>query len=202
MNRALKIVSAFASLLLLTGISVAQAEVTEIFDPYNIFGLGPIGQFLPGGEISCPGNLPTGDPLQPCPDGSRIKVRGVSYLMRMISTDPRFTGWVTVVANANVNTDGTGPEWGTASKVLDNGLGTWEGTAEGFRSLVPEGSALPAGCLGRRPCWVEHLKSVLHGIEGSVEGLQAMGTTEYFTFTLFPFARHGVASGVIVPPKH
>lgn len=199
MNGRLRFISLFGIVLLLAGISSAQAKKIELtawqtWDPFNLLGQGAVGFILPGGEISCPGNVPTGLPLQPCPEGSRIQARGLKSVMMDTATDPRSVGEETVTVNLNYAADGTGPEWGTFSKKLDEG-GVWEGTWEGYRSLAP------AGCSGINPCWVEHTTFVGHGTGGRIEGMTLRGTSDAFSFPLWMLVRIGVAQAVILPPE-
>jgi hypothetical protein len=63
------------------------------------------------------------------PDGN-AHVRGYVLLMRYEATDPRLTGYNTIVMNANFGKDGSGPLGGTWRLETDEG-GIWEGTWEG-----------------------------------------------------------------------
>ncbi len=205
MNRALRVLSVFALVLFLACMSWAQAEkvsvtAIEIWDPYNIFGSGQIGEFFPDvGNVTCPGNLPTGYQLQPCADGSRMNIRGFKLKWRAIATDQRGTGWETAEVNANWDADGAGPMWGAWRKELDEG-GTWEGTFEGKRSVVPDPAAV-AMCYSQASCWDEHYKFVGHGSGGRIDGLQMRGTGDLFSFTLVPIAMIGSVEAEIVPPE-
>lgn len=64
------------------------------------------------------------------PDGN-IHIRGGILLANEWATDPRLIGLNTIVLNANLDADGTGPMWGTFS--IKNEAGGWEGTFAGFR---------------------------------------------------------------------
>ena len=52
-----------------------QVSGTETFDPFNLLGNGPVGEILSLGTVECPGFEPTGNPMQPCPTGSRTHSR-------------------------------------------------------------------------------------------------------------------------------
>lgn len=64
------------------------------------------------------------------PDGN-IHLRGRVSIFREEAPDPRSVGDNTVVANANLRSDGTGPIWGTWRLETDEG-GAWEGTWNGM----------------------------------------------------------------------
>ena len=126
-----------------------KTEVTsvDIFDPFDMFlGSGPIGAFIDFGTWSCPGNEQT----QPCPAGSRTRLRGIVVYSQHASSDPRLNGWSTFDINANWDPNGEGPTWGKWKIQLDDG-GVWEGVYNGGKPF------------GER---VE-----FHGTGGSVDGL-------------------------------
>ena len=69
------IVLTAALLWLLPTLASAQAvttqlTATEVFDPWNLFGNDPVGDFTNPGMLTCPGEQPTGNPMQPCPPPS------------------------------------------------------------------------------------------------------------------------------------
>lgn len=134
---------------------------TETFDPFGLLGGGQIGDILSPGTVNCPGFEPTGDPLQPCPPGSRINFRDMKIRSRVESTDPRYTGWLTLTLNGNFDAASTGPVWGTSSIALDAG-GTWDGTWQGMR--VQEGGL-----------WITPLHFSGQGTGGVVDGMQVLG---------------------------
>jgi len=134
---------------------------TETFDPFGLLGGGQIGEILSPGVVRCPGFEPTGDPLQPCPPGSRTHFRDQKVRSRVDSTDPRYTGWLTITLNGNFDAAATGPIWGTFTLALDAG-GTWDGTWEGVR--VQEGSL-----------WIAPLHLSGQGTGGAVEGMKVLG---------------------------
>ena len=85
-------------MLLLPIHAAAQAVTTqftasEVFDPLGLFGNGAIGEVLDPGSFTCPGTQPTGNPMQPCPAGSRATLRGLSTKSRVVSQSPLLTGW-------------------------------------------------------------------------------------------------------------
>jgi hypothetical protein len=134
---------------------------TEIFDPMGLFGNGSIGNFLSPGQVSCPGAQPTGDPAQPCPTGSRIKIRGATAFSVLIAeeNDPWLTGLFSIAANSDLDANATGHAWGTFRLELDAG-GVWEGSWTGKRAQV--GNLV----------WTTHIRGVGHGRGGIVEGKQ------------------------------
>lgn len=131
---------------------------TETFDPDGVLG-EPLGWIIEPGTFTCPGGDYTGDPTQPCPDGSNVHLRGNKRLARLATSDPRMTGWNTVEVNANWDADFTGHMWGTFSIELDNDLGFWEGTFQGKRTR--EGDQ-----------WLLVINGTGHGTGGAVEGMQ------------------------------
>jgi hypothetical protein len=75
------------------------------------------------------------------PNGN-IHVRNWIAIYRAESSDPRLTGWNTLIVNANWNADGLGPGWGTFHNQVDAYNGYWEGTwaasmsADGYISRI------------------------------------------------------------------
>ena len=75
------------------------------------------------------------------PDGN-LHVRNMTAVYRAESTDARLTGWNTLIVNANWDTNGFGPGWGTFHNQVDAYNGYWEGTwsarmtAEGYISRI------------------------------------------------------------------
>jgi hypothetical protein len=105
---------------------------TDYFDPFNILGMGAVGAILPSEvTVLCPGYEPTGDPLMPCPEGSRTHLRNSKVMTRYISNTPGFpSGWFTIVVNYNLDADYNGPAWGTFTLELEDGgvvTGRWQG---------------------------------------------------------------------------
>lgn len=116
-------------------------------------------ELIYAGAVKCPGGYePTGNPFQPCPAGSRAQVRGRLAQFRDESLDPRLTGDDYVTANANLDTAGLGPIWGTFRLVLDAG-GVWEGSWAG--KITPTGAKIQA---------------TAHGSGGTVDGLTSKWT--------------------------
>ena len=160
---------------------------TDSWDPFGLFG-APIGAVLVPPTVICPGSAPTGDPMQICPPGSRIHLQDMKHLSRFDSPDPRFTGWATVGDHvANYDADAAGLEVGTLSLLLDNGVGTWEGTWTGRR--VREGDH-----------WIHALLITAHGTSGTVNGLQAVWMHRFTTYTPVPLAYFAVAEGRLLEP--
>jgi hypothetical protein len=160
---------------------------TEMFDPFGLFGNGAIGQIISPGTISCPGHVPTGDPMQPCPAGSRIQIQGLIVQDRMESSDPRVTGNNTVEYNAAFDSNGTGQAWGTSSLDTDTG-GVWEGTWNATRSYVEDH-------------WVTTLTAVSHRRGGSFGGLVLRLDIQVVSYTPVPIAYIGTFSGYILDPN-
>lgn len=159
------VVFAVASAGLLVSMAAARTEITytDLFNPFgvpNSLDVPLIGQFLSPGKVVCPGYTPTGDPMQPCPQGSMVLFRGTQFLTRVDSKSTSLAGWMTVDANTNFAPDYTGPAWGRFSIQLDAG-GTLEGTWNGFRRKSGES------------VWVTELGIIGHGLGGDVAGKQA-----------------------------
>jgi hypothetical protein len=171
-----------------TSFAADKFEITasETFDPYGIFG-SPTGEFLSFGTVKCPGYEPTGDPMQPCPVGSRQHTRDVVVKSRTESTDPAMSGWMTVVLNSNLDADGVGPVWGTFRTEL-NGGGIWEGTWQGLR-------------IAESGVWIASLHVVGKGYGGLVDGMQMMGEDEIWTPFTPPIAYLGSIKVRILDPK-
>lgn len=179
--------------VLLAGVGLAGEKTefvaTDFFNPFGMFSQPVSGSFIERAVISCPGHEPTGNPLQPCPPGSNVHLRGSKYTVHAESTDIRVRGWYTVIANTNWDADETGPFWGTISIAVDGG-GMWEGTLEGQRSLE-----------GNR--WVAVGHVVAHGTQGPVEGLVMRGTETQISPLPMPMFYTGTLTGVILEPgKH
>ncbi len=155
-----------ASLALLVPVSVAAQAVTtpvtgtEVFDPFNLLQNpnGGVGTMLNPGVLSCPGTLPTGNPMQPCPDGSRIRGRGTTLKSRVASDDPLLAGWFTITGNANFDSNATGMAWGRFRLELDACGGVFEGSWTGQRSQM-DGVG-----------WLSRIAGVGRGTGGCVEG--------------------------------
>jgi hypothetical protein len=164
---------------------------TELFNPIPIPvpGLPQIGEFLPSDStVKCPGYEPTGDPLQPCPEGSRTHLRNFKWRSRFISSTTGMSdGWFTVVANSNLDADFTGPQWGTYSLELDSG-GVIEGTYEGVR--FKDGNQ-----------WVTplHVNGRITG--GPLDGAKMLGTDTIVSFTPIPIAYIGTVEGLLLMPR-
>ena len=168
-----------------------EIAASETFDPFGVFSteIPPVtvGEFLMFPTVKCPGHEPTGDPMLPCPEGSRQHSRDGVWISRVQSTDSALSGWMTVVLNANLDAGGAGPVWGTFSIALDAG-GTWEGTYQGLR-VTEDGY------------WTATLHAVGKGYGGAVEGMKMMIEDEIWTPFTPPIAYFGTITGRIVDPK-
>ena len=155
---------------------------TEYFDPFGVFG-APVGMYLPSdATVACPGYEPTGNPQQPCPEGSRIILRNNQWVSRVTSNTPGVSGgWMTVVANANLSPDYTGPQWGTFSLAYDSG-GTFAGTWHGVR-------------VKQEDVWTTLLRLTGKVSGGPFDGANAVGTDLIVSYTPIPFAYTGVIDG-------
>jgi hypothetical protein len=186
------IVAAAVVLLMLPAFAAAQAvttqlTATEVFDPFNVFGNGAVGQFLSAGTVDCPGAQPTGNPMQPCPPGSRMRFRNVVWQSRLDSTSPLLAGHFVNEGNNNFDADATGQVWGTFRINLDAG-GAWEGTCTATRSKV--GSV-----------WVIHVRGVGRGTGGAVDGMHLSFTEVAPMATFMPlFWLGSVEAEVLAPP--
>ncbi len=184
-----------ALVLLLPAFAAAQAittqlTATEVFDPMNIFGSGSVGAYTNPGTVTCPGAELTGNPMQPCPPGSRIHLRGISGKSRTISQSPMFCGWMYFEMNVNFDAAGAGRAWGTFRLELDAG-GVWEGNWTEDRNRV-----------GNLNVWAGRGRFIGHGTSGSVEGMQLRFTETASTFMLLPLAWAGsVDAEVLAPPS-
>ena len=152
-----------ALVLLLPAFTAAQAVTTELtatefFDPMNLFGNGSVGTYINPGTLTCPGAQPTGNPMQPCPPGSRMNFRGVSWESRVMSLSPLLTGRFYNEGNNNFDEHGTGQVWGTFRIELDAG-GVWEGSWTADRSKVED-------------VWIVRVRGVGRGRGGAVDGMQ------------------------------
>jgi hypothetical protein len=193
MKRSTWLIMIFALLLVGSTALVGQASAaekfnliaTDTFDPLGILG-DPVGLFLDPGTVTCPGHEPTGEPADPCPAGSRINTRGLTILTRIVADTPLVTGWATIVVNANFDTFGTGPAWGTIIIEIDDG-GTWEGTWQGIR--VMEGIE-----------WIIPVHGSLQGTGGSVDGMQYRVLDVIVSYTPVMIAYFGNIEGRIIDP--
>jgi len=109
----LTIVTVLGVLLAFAAPIAAQASITEITGTEVCHMFNPIN----------PGTWTF-------PDGN-VHVRGMVFLCRDESSDPRETGNIEVVMDANWDSNMLGPIYGTFRTVTDEG-GVWEGTWEGL----------------------------------------------------------------------
>jgi hypothetical protein len=159
---------------------------TDYFDPFGILGSTPVGEILSSdATIICPGHVPTGDPLQPCPAGSRTHTRGLKIRTRFISTTEGLSdGWFTITLNSNLDADFTGPSWGTYSLAYDSG-GVMEGTWQGKR--YKEGDY-----------WVSPLHVTGHVTGGEFDGANFVGTDRIVSYTPIVIAYIGTVEGRLI----
>jgi hypothetical protein len=185
---------ALAPLLLVPVFTAAQAVTTplagvEIFDPLNLFHQGSVGSILNAGELTCPGTTPTGNPMQPCPAGSRINMRDAALKSRLASQDARLAGWFNITGNSDLDSNATGVAWGTFQLELEAG-GAWEGTWIGNRTQM-EGLA-----------WVTRISGVGRGTGGSVDGKQLLFSETVISFAPVSVAYVGdITAEVFSPPS-
>ncbi len=182
-----------ALVVLLPMLAAAQAvttqlTATEVFDPMNLLGNGAVGAVLGSASVSCPGRQPTGNPIQPCPAGSRVNLRGLSVKSRFASQSPLLSGWFYSEGNGDFDADFTGHVWGTFRLELDSG-GVWVGSWIVDRSKV-EGMNV----------WIGRGRFVGRGTSGSVDGMQLRFSEVLTSFLPWPAAYVGsIDAQVLVP---
>ncbi len=179
--------------LLLPTLATAQAvttqlTATDVFDPFGFLGNGPVGAILNYGTLTCPGTQPTGNPMQSCPPGNRIKLHGIAWKSRVISQDPLLTGWFFAEGNFELDDNAAGRMAGTFRIELDSG-GVWEGSWTGEKSKVENAVA-----------WILRVRIVGHGTSGNVDGMQLRYTEVATIFTPFGFVWVGAIDGQILAP--
>jgi hypothetical protein len=173
------------------GFAAEQTEftATDYFNPLPLPGFGPqIGELLSPPTIHCPGDAPTGNPAQPCPDGSRMHSRDAVAVTRLVADDPRMTGWLTVTLNSNLDASLEGPSWGTFRLDVDDDGGVWEGTWHGYRTAYDG-------------YWVGEIHGQGKGYGGIVDGLKMMGEEQIMLVTPLPLAYIGTWQGRIIDPN-
>ena len=154
----------------------------------------PADAFGYSGTLECPGGeFQWIDPVTPvCPGSGRIHIRNaVGYSCVYAETtggapELRLSGVGLFVVNGNLDSDYTGPVWGTFMIVpsercdpedLINPEVYWSGTWGGRRSVT---------CADSLCTWVGRLKQVGKGHGGDIEGLHFRGTETITTFTPMP----------------
>jgi len=180
-----------ALVCLLPTIAAAQAvttqlTATDVFNPYGLFGSAPVGAFLSSGTVTCPGTQPTGNPMQPCPPGSRMNFRDVSWKSRVMSPSALLTGWLYSEGNNNLDADATGPVWGTFRIELDAG-GVWEGSWTADRSKTED-------------VWIVSMRGIGRGKGGSVDGMHLRLKEVAPTPTFMPIVYLGSIDAEILVP--
>ena len=163
------------------GASASTMEADTVWDPFDVFGFGSVGEVLAAGTVRCGDGEPAGRPAAPCPRGASVSVRDFAFVLRVESADERMDGWATIHANADWDANGVGREWGTFRDDLNAG-GTWEGTFEGTRALGE-----PEDCSTTR-CWTERLRLECGGMTGVVLGLHASMTEHAVSYELVKIA--------------
>ena len=194
-----RVLASFLTVLLSLGMLVSPASIaaekstftaTDLFNPLPLpgFPAPQVGEILVPPTVRCPGHEPTGDPAQPCPVGSRTHTRNGLVVSRLISDDPRVTGWLTVELNANLDAYLEGPSWGKFRLDLDAGHGVWEGTWTGYR-VAEDGY------------WVGTINGQARGSGGIVDGMKMMAEEQIILVTPMPIAYIGTWTGRIVDPN-
>jgi hypothetical protein len=152
--------------------------------------------------ISCVGTASTGNPLQPCPEGSSVRVRALPGQSRIETDDTRFGGVLTVSANADLDPEYAGPVWGIWHLAVDAGEGGWRGVWFGKRVFAPDPSSSGPGT------WITDTRLIGYGT-GSLRGLRVIANETVVTFTPIPvpyealayFGIPGVCPGGTCPPE-
>ena len=190
-RRAAAILAAAVLVCLWPTFVAAQAVTTqltamEVFDPFGLLGNGIVGTYITPGTITCPGAEPTGNPMQPCPPGSRMNFRGVSWESRIVSSSALLTGSFLNEGSSNFDADAAGQVWGTFRIALDAG-GVWEGTTTATRSKVGE-------------AWVVSVRGVGQGSGGAVDGMHLSFTEVAPMLTAVPLVWLGSMDVEILAP--
>ena len=192
-RRVAAIFPAAALVWLLPTFAAAQAvttplTATDVFDPMGLFGNGPVGAFIRSGTVTCPGAEPTGDPIQPCPPGTRMNFRGVAWESRIASSSALLTGWFLNEGNNNFDANATGQVWGSFRITLDAG-GAWQGTWTADRSKMGD-------------VWVIRVRGVGRGSGGAVNGMHLSFTEVAPMPTFMPIVWLGsIEAEILAPPS-
>lgn len=165
-----------------------QLTAADVFDPLNMLGNGAVGAFTSPGTVTCPGTQPTGNTMQPCPPGSRMTFRDVSWVSRLESSSALLTGSFYNVGNNALDANATGQVWGTFRIELDAG-GAWEGNWTADRSKVGD-------------VWVVRLRAAGRGTGGAVDGMQLRFTEVAPMPTFIPIVWLGsMEAELLAPPS-
>ena len=175
--------------LLVPALAAAQAEriqltATDVFDPMGLSPAGPVGAFTSPGTVTCPGTQPTGNPMQPCPPGSRMKFRDVGWESRLASSSALLTGTFRNVGNNAFDANATGHVWGTFRIELDAG-GVWQGSWTADRTKVGD-------------VWVIRVRGVGRGTGGQIDRMQLRFTEVAPMPTFMPFVYIGTLDAEIL----
>jgi hypothetical protein len=165
---------------------MSEFVASEVYDPFDFLGGGSVGELVSPPTVTCPGHEPTTNPLEPCPDDSRIHTRNTMWISRVDAADANMRGMMTVVSNGNLNTNFEGPAWGTFTIVLDSG-GTWEGRWQGVR-VAEDGF------------WTATLHVQGQGYGGAVDGKKMVAQEQLISFGELNLAYYGTIEGRIIDP--
>jgi hypothetical protein len=151
-----------------------------LFDP-NV----PIDAAL--SAIACADGAPTGNPLQPCPEGSAIRVRGLPGQSIVETDDARFQGTMTIVANADFDPQYAGVVWGLWRLRLGSGEGGWRGVWYGRRVFAADPSP------GVPDAWITDIRLIGNGVSGATLGLRVAAHETVITYTPIPLPYEALA---------
>jgi hypothetical protein len=177
--------------LLLPALAAAQAQTiqvtaTDVFNPMGLVTGIPVGTFTSPGIVTCPGTQPTGNPMQPCPAGSRMSFRDVGWESRLLSSSALLAGTFRNVGNNAFDANATGHVWGTFRIELDAG-GVWEGSWTANRSQVGD-------------VWVIRVRGVGRGLGGEIDGMHLRFTEVAPMPTFIPIVWFGTVDAAILAP--
>lgn len=144
-----------------------------LFDP-NV----PFDQALTA--IACVDGAPTGNPLQPCPEGSAVRVRGLPGLSILETDDTRFGGMMRITANADFDARYAGVVWGLWRLSLNSVDGAWRGVWYGRRVFAPDPASPDS------PAWVTDIRLIGNGVAGAALGLRVAAHETVVTYTPIP----------------
>lgn len=156
---------------------VAKSHFTEFSATDEWLAGGELGQ------ITCLEGEFSGNPFQPCPPGTDIRIRESSSLSQVYSDDPRLTGLLTLTFNADFGPDFAGPVWGTWTLETDTCDGVWEGRWSGHRAFVPDQPGLFGPGI-----WIGNFRITAQGYGGCIDRLSLAAEEVVTTITTFPVA--------------
>jgi hypothetical protein len=161
-----------------------SAEDDFLFDPALLADPTLLEQLL--STITCPGHESTGNPLLPCPPGSRVRIRRLTTQSALDASDPRFSGLQTTTINGNLDSHYAGRVWGRWTLQLDSGEGVWHGTWHGRRTRIPDGAGPGADS------WIADAFLSGYGT-GSLAGWRVRARESAVTYTPFPVPYEALA---------